>query len=424
MSGSYTAVYLITNVFAAYTLFRYMCIFFDRKDVDKRQEFMSYSLYFCIISLLYLSLNNPAVNIASNLIMFFMLTYNYQSTTKTRLIAVVSTYMILMIIEVLVMLILQNYGITVTSGNDAALITGLISIRIFSYIFMLFMSNFKMISNDIKVSNIHWLSIFIIPVGTLILVLIMISMDYTSNVKETIISIMILLVINVFVFYFYDELMKSYESKIEKTLLQQQNNAYLKQLEIINQSKESIKTFRHDVKNHALTLKYYIDNHNREGATEYLDNILELINYSKEHAKSGNSEIDSLINYKIELAEKHNISSEVYLAIPYKLNINPFDLSIVIGNLLDNAIEAALKAENKFINISIELDRNVLYISISNSYDGKLKLTNSKLKTIKDNENHGIGISSAQKSIEKYNGTMNIHYDGQVFYVDALMYNQ
>ena len=423
MSGSYTVVYLITNVFAAYTLYRYMCIFFDRKDVDKRQEFMSYSLYFCIISLLYLSLNNPAVNIASNLIMFFMLTYNYQSTTKIRLIAVVSTYMILMIIEVLVMLILQNYGITVTSGNDAALITGLISIRIFSYIFMLFMSNFKMISNDIKVSNIHWLSIFIIPVGTLILVLIMISMDYTSNVKETIISIMILLVINVFVFYFYDELMKSYESKIEKALLRQQNNAYLKQLEIINQSKESIKTFRHDVKNHALTLKYYIDNHDRVGATEYLDNIFDFINNSKEHAKSGNSEIDSLINYKMDLAEKHNISSEVYLAIPHKLNINPFDLSIVIGNLLDNAIEAALKSENKFINISIELDRNVLYISISNSYDGKLKLRNSKLETTKDNENHGVGISSVQKSIEKYNGTMNIHYDGQVFYVDALMYN-
>ena len=423
MSGSYTAVYLITNVFATYTLYRYMCIFFDRKDVDKRQEFMSYSLYFCIISLLYLSFNNPAVNIASNLIMFFMLTYNYQSTTKIRLIAVVSTYMILMIIEVLVMLILQSYGITVTSGNDAALIIGIISIKIISYIVMLFMSNFKMISNDIKVSNIHWLSIFIIPVGTLIIVLIMISMDYASNVTESIISIVILLVINVFVFYFYDELMKSYESKIEKTLLQQQNNAYLKQLEIINQSKENIKTFRHDVKNHALTLKYYIDNYDRDGATGYLDNILDFINYSKEHAKSGNFEIDSLINYKMDLAEKSNIKAEVYLAIPHKLNINPFDLSIVIGNLLDNAIEATLKAENKFINISIELDRNVLYISISNSYNGNLKLTNSKLETTKDNDNHGIGISSVQKSIEKYNGTMNIHYDGQVFYVDALMYN-
>jgi hypothetical protein len=51
MSSSYTAFYLITNVFSTYTLFRYMSIFFDRKDVDKKQEILSYSLYFCIIRL-------------------------------------------------------------------------------------------------------------------------------------------------------------------------------------------------------------------------------------------------------------------------------------------------------------------------------------------------------------------------------------
>lgn len=424
MSDSYIAMYLITNIFAAYTLFRYMCIFFDRKDVDKKQEFLTYSLYFCTISLLYLSLNNPAVNIFSNLLMFFMLTYNYQSTTKNRLIAVASIYMILMTIEVIVMLILQNFGITVTSGNDVALIIGIVSIKIISYIFMLFISNFKMIRNNIKVSTIHWLSIFVIPAGTMILVLIMISSDYVYYVKETIISIVILLVINVFVFYFYDELMKSYESKFEKTLLQQQNNAYLKQLEIINQSKENIRIIRHDLKNHALSLKHYIDNNDGMGASEYLDNILEYINYSKEYAKSGNSEIDSIINYKMDLAEKHNIKSAVDLAIPDKLNINSFDLSIIIGNLLDNAIEAASKAEERFINISLELDRNVLYISISNSYEGKLKFNGSKLSTTKDNENHGLGLNSVHKSVEKYNGTMNIRHDNHVFYVDILMYNQ
>ncbi|NLL60466.1 MAG: GHKL domain-containing protein [Tissierellia bacterium] len=423
MSNSYVAVYLITNIFATYTLYRYMCIFFDRKDVDKRQEFLSYSLYFCINSFLYLTFNKPALTITSNLIMFFLLTYNYQSTTRNRLTAVVSVYMILMIIEVLVMLILLSFGITVTSGHDAAMIMGLISIKIISYIFMLFLSNFKMISNDIKVSNIHWLSIFIIPASTLILVLIMVFRTYDSNVRETIISIVLLLVMNVLVFYFYDEIMNSYEAKIEKTLLKQQNEAYLKQLEIINNSKENLKTFRHDLINHAYSLKYYIDNHDCEGATEYLDNIFEFINNSKEYAKSGNSEIDSIINYKLDLAERQGINSEVYLAIPDKLNISSFDLSIVIGNLLDNAIEAAAKAEKKFINISVELDRNVLYISISNSYDGKLKFAANKLASTKDDKNHGLGMSSAEKSIEKYKGIMNIRHDDRVFYVDVLMYN-
>lgn len=424
MSNSYITVYLITNAFATYTLFRYMSIFFDRKDVDKKQEFLSYALYFCILSILYLTLNKPVVNITSNLVMFFMLTYNYQSTMKNRLIAVVSIYMILMVIEVLVMLILENYGIQFNSvGNDMYLIIALIIIKIIGYIFMLFISNFKMIRNNIKVSTIQWLSIFIIPVGTSILVLIMLTNDYASNVNQSIMSILIILVINVLVFYFYDEIMKSYDAKFEKALLTQQNNAYIKQLEIINQSKENLKTFRHDIKNHALSLKYHIDNGDIESASEYLDNIFNFIDYSKEYAKSGNTEIDSIINYKMDLAEQHNIKSKVELKVPEKLNINSFDLSIIIGNLLDNAIEASSKAEDKFINISVELDRSVLYISLYNSYDGNLKFEGGKLSTTKKIEHHGLGLNSVEKSIEKYNGAINIHHDKKVFYVDVLLYN-
>ncbi len=424
MSNSYITVYLITNAFATYTLFRYMSIFFDRKDVDKKQEFLSYALYFCILSILYLTLNKPVVNITSNLVMFFMLTYNYQSTMKNRLIAVVSIYMILMVIEVLVMLILENYGIQFNSvGNDMYLIIALIIIKIIGYIFMLFISNFKMIRNNIKVSTIQWLSIFIIPVGTSILVLIMLTNDYASNVNQSIMSILIILVINVLVFYFYDEIMKSYDAKFEKALLTQQNNAYIKQLEIINQSKENLKTFRHDIKNHALSLKYHIDNGDIESASEYLDNIFNFIDYSKEYAKSGNTEIDSIINYKMDLAEQHNIKSKVELKVPEKLNIKSFDLSIIIGNLLDNAIEASSKAEDKFINISVELDRSVLYISLYNSYDGNLKFEGGKLSTTKKIEHHGLGLNSVEKSIEKYNGAINIHHDKKVFYVDVLLYN-
>jgi two-component system sensor histidine kinase AgrC len=303
------------------------------------------------------------------------------------------------------------------------MIIGIISIKVISYIFMLFMSNFKMIRNNIRVSTIHWLSIFIIPVGTLIVVLLMISHNYTDQVKETLTSIVILLVINVFVFYFYDELMKNYESKFEKTLLQQQNKAYLKQLEIINQSKENLKRFRHDLKNHAISLKHFIDNNDIKSASEYLNNVFDYIDYSTEYAKSGNQEIDSILNYKLDLADKYNIKSDVELSIPHKLNINPFDIIVVLGNLLDNAIEAASKSDDKFINISIELDRNVLYINISNSYEGKLKFSGETLISSKNNEDHGLGISSVEKTIEKYNGTMNIHHDGHVFYVDALMYN-
>ncbi|HHZ02772.1 MAG TPA: sensor histidine kinase [Tissierellia bacterium] len=425
MSSNYITVYLVTGIFSTYTLFRYMCVFFDRKNVDKKQEVLSYALFFCIGSLLYISLNNPTVNIISNIVMFFLLTLNYDSTLKVRLIAAVSIYMILMTIEVIVMLILEYCGIPMSLGNDRALIIGIISIRIVSYIFMLFISNFKMISNKTEVSTTHWLSVFIIPSGTLVLALIIISTNYTEHVTLSLISIVIILVINILVFYFYNEVMKFYQSKFEKTLLQQQNNAYEKQLEIINRSKEDIKRLRHDLRNHALSLKHLIDSNDLKGASKYLDSVFEYIDYSKEYAKSGNPEIDSIINYKLDLAEKYNIKSQVNLLVPDKLHIESFDLSIILGNLLDNAIEAASKNENeKFINISMELDRNVLYLNICNSYEGKLKFNGKKLLSTKEGNNHGLGLSSVEKSIEKYNGTMNIRHSNKVFYVDILMYNQ
>ncbi len=333
--------------------------------------------------------------------------------------------MILMTIEVIVMLILEYCGIPMSLGNDRALIIGIISIRIVSYIFMLFISNFKMISNKTEVSTTHWLSVFIIPSGTLVLALIIISTNYTEHVTLSLISIVIILVINILVFYFYNEVMKFYQSKFEKTLLQQQNNAYEKQLEIINRSKEDIKRLRHDLRNHALSLKHLIDSNDLKGASKYLDSVFEYIDYSKEYAKSGNPEIDSIINYKLDLAEKYNIKSQVNLLVPDKLHIESFDLSIILGNLLDNAIEAASKNENeKFINISMELDRNVLYLNICNSYEGKLKFNGKKLLSTKEGNNHGLGLSSVEKSIEKYNGTMNIRHSNKVFYVDILMYNQ
>ena len=76
------------------------------------------------------------------------------------------------------------------------------------------------------------------------------------------------------------------------------------------------------------------------------------------------------------------------------------------------------------IKASVELDGNILYISISNSFDGKLLYKASKLKTTnKEKENHGFGLSSVKKDIGKYNGTINIHHTDTMFYADTLMYN-
>jgi len=426
MTNSVTIVYLITNAFSTYTMFRFMGVFFDREEIDKRIELASYMLYFFVISLFQLAYYQPILNILSNLIMFFLLTYNYKSSIKTRLIATVSVYTILMTIESVVLLLLQYLNISMISRNsDIEIIAALIIMRIISYIIVLFLSNFKMVKNNMNVSFLHWLSIFVIPFGTLLSALMLIAKVHADNLTGIIISIVILFVINVFVFYLYDELMKSYDEKVERVLLLEQNNAYLKQLDIINQSQVNLKILSHDIKNHVLALQSLLDNNDYKEADDYLKTVVDHINYTDEYSRSGNFEIDSILNYKISKAKIYGINCDVSLKVPEKLNIRSFDLSVILGNLMDNAIEATLRSkEEKQISISIELDRNVLYISIYNSFDGILNYKNDKLSTTHmDKENHGLGLNSIRKSVDMYNGTMKIHHNKKKFYVDVLIYN-
>lgn len=427
MSNNILIVYLISSIFSTYTIYKFMCIFFERNEINKKIEMLSYVLYYIIMGTVFTTFNYPALNLITNIIIFFLLTLNYPASLKLRLTATVLIYVILAIVECFAVVAVKLLNInSLIPNSNLEIISILVSSKIFSYIIVLALSNFKMVKNSINVTTFHWLSILIIPIGTLVSTIMLISESYENNLIIIINSIIIMFFINVFVFYLYDQLMKTYHDKMEKELLQQQNNAYSKQFELINQSQENIKMLRHDIKNHMSSLQSLIEANDNERALNYLKNIYDHGIYTDEHTKSGNSEIDSILIYKINEASKHGINVNVNLKIPEKLSIQPFDLSVILGNLIDNAIEAVLKLnEDKTINISIEYERNVLYISISNPFDGKLLYKNSKLKTTHiDTENHGIGLNSVRKSINKYNGALDIHHTEKKFYADVLIYNK
>jgi len=425
MTNSVTTAYLITSAFGTYIIYRFMKIFFDTKRTDKKLEVTSYLLYFFTTSLLFLAYNNPTVNVVSNMLLFFLITFNYESTLKRKLMATVSIYMILMSIDVFVAIGIGYFHLTMISQNsDFALVSALIIIKVLTYIVMLLLSNFELYRRDVNVSSMQWASIFVIPAGTLVPALMLAFMVNDDNLIGIIISIIMLFLINIFVFYLYDFLMKSYDEKMEKALLMQQNSAYLKQLEIMTQSQENLREFRHNVKNHVLSLKALLENNDSRSASDYLDNIYRSIGIPDEYSKSGNSEIDSILNYKLHKADSCGIKAEVKVSVPEKLNILPFDLSVVMGNLIDNAIEASCASAEKKLKVSVELDRNVLYLHIANSFSGALNYSNGEYVTTKDDkEKHGMGLYSVKKSLEKYNGAIELRHTRNVFFADVLIYN-
>ncbi|MDD3172881.1 MAG: ATP-binding protein, partial [Herbinix sp.] len=132
----------------------------------------------------------------------------------------------------------------------------------------------------------------------------------------------------------------------------------------------------------------------------------------------------SILNYKLQNAKANGIKATIEAKIPEQLNVKSFDIAIIMGNLLDNAIEAVSKLENdKEITIRINFRKNTLYIHVNNTYNGTVLYKNNKISTSQtDKSHHGIGLNNIEEVIKKYNGTMEIHHTSNNFIVDILIY--
>ena len=108
---------------------------------------------------------------------------------------------------------------------------------------------------------------------------------------------------------------------------------------------------RHDMKNHMMTLSSLMAIGDRQELFEYMKKINANIETETVHVDTGNHYVDSILNYKIEEAIRAGAQVKVEIHIPDKLNIQAFDLNVIIGNLMDNAIEGSKEVEDKRITV-------------------------------------------------------------------------
>jgi sensor histidine kinase regulating citrate/malate metabolism len=245
-----------------------------------------------------------------------------------------------------------------------------------------------------------------------------------DNVYKVIFVIVSLLFVNFFVFYLYDNLSVRQEERYEKLRLFQQNTYYQKQFELIKTSLKSTRSFKHDLNNHLAVLKLLVEKNEHNEAMKHIEQMSDAIVTASEYAQSGNIIIDSILNFKLQGAEQHGISASLELNIPEQLSITSYDMSVILGNLLDNAINACSKLEkDKRLDIKIKYKRGRLITKISNTYNGSLNYSGDNLITSdKDKENHGMGIKNIKSVLDKYNGEMEIEHTKDVFTVILLLY--
>lgn len=393
-----------------------MSLFFRQNIKNKTIEKICFFIYFFINSFVYLYFSNVPFNILSNVFCLFILTFLYKGKLSTRILAVVLIFSINLFCENIVFRGCRLFHVTFIKVVSFVLSNVLFACIVFG------LDKVIMLESKQEISLKNWTVIFSIPTISMLIPILMIF-TVQSDLFIVLIAF-VLLIINILLFYLYHIILKSYQSKYEKHLLEEQNRIYLYQIRMMQEYEENISLYKHDVKNHIIALKKFLEEKDIQSTENYLSYILQFLGIEEEIIETSNKELNSLLNYKLHIAKKNNIKIKRKITIPQKLNITAFDFNIIVGNLFDNALEALEKCEDKRVEVYIFFDRNVLYITMKNTYTAILVNKEGLLKTIKEDEkNHGKGLVSIKKIIDKYDGLMNINYEGDMFQIAIMLYN-
>lgn len=226
---------------------------------------------------------------------------------------------------------------------------------------------------------------------------------------------------------------------IIKKMIDQQNKEFLFQikekeyenqriyLDHIQEVIQTLRAQRHDFNNYVSTIYGLIHLGKIEEAQKYILNLSKDVVDLNEIVNVYHPVVGAILNMKKEKAARSKIDFNVDVDLPSKLPFDFVDISTILGNLLDNAIEACEKVSKdcKKIYVKICIKDFHMIIKIENSKSDQIILKSDNLigylTTKRDKENHGLGLKNVRKAVLKYEGILNIEDKGNVFSVDIAL---
>ena len=226
----------------------------------------------------------------------------------------------------------------------------------------------------------------------------------------------ILLLINLFTFYVYHLEQDRWSVQYRLKLIESSNEAYRNQLQIVNESQKKIRFLKHDLNRHIQKLKLLSEKENMQAIVQYLNEMEDAAVIKQEYVKTGNEDVDSLLNYELSLAAEFGTEVICDVNLPENLNISSFDMTIILGNLMDNAIEALRHSKRKQLKVNIRLHKGIIRIDLENTYDPAYRKKH-------DGREHGIGLLSVENTLQKYHGKLDSHTEKNRYYTTVVFYN-
>ena len=178
--------------------------------------------------------------------------------------------------------------------------------------------------------------------------------------------------------------------------------------------------WRHDYHNHLQSFKSYLAQGQIAELGDYLNELEAELDSIDTLVKSGNAMVDAILNSKLSLARKHEIDLNVKVAVLATLPISDVDLCVILGNLMDNAIEACqqIPVGERWLRLYLDTQGEQLYLSIQNAAKEILDFNERNYISTKRGD-HGLGLKRVSLLVEKYQGFLNLQNEPGIFAVEV-----
>ncbi len=422
-------VNLLMEMLYAFVVYEYFNTFFERKAIR------GIYFYIFIINVCAQFIENNIPNypdycrVISTIILILGITCFYKGKIGVKIVFSLLYSAIIVLCELLIACIYVACGLSEEIYFSMGYAVTYILILLIVKSLQFFLTRYAM-------NIVNWrtnLKILILTLASMFLAYRIFYTQYEMGIQgfywKTMISIAILLGINIIMFNIFGQLSENLELR-RKASIYEKEFALLEQH--MHEKENLMKEFRmkrHDLKHQMLNLLMLLHDKDYEKLEEDIERLAELDSLNGLFVvNTENSIIDAFVNSKYAFATERGIKFDAKLNIPAELPFAGEDISVILGNALDNALEACLRGEvnDPYVKLNMSYDQGNLVILVENTFDGFLKKERKTgWATRKDNsQQHGIGIQSIRNVIQKYHGYYHVDIEEMVYHLEMILYPQ
>ncbi|MGN8774559.1 sensor histidine kinase [Candidatus Weimeria sp. HCP3S3_B5] len=345
------------------------------------------------------------INIAVSMITTFLLTFFYEGRLSTKIFSAISFQVFVFISEMLCTIVVKTVDSNFLSNPDQKLVSCIMNTASEALLLMFVLLSGTFWKKRAYPSVEYSLLLYSTPTVSLMIYVVMVIEDLPRNINTHVYSAVIigLLLLNIVNYILIDMTCKNIMVENENNDLIRQLNFQKEKYYQLNESYKQGRRIIHDIKKHYFVIKEYAAECNNEKIADYLDSAINGLESTYVRYNTGNLVIDSMLTNYENISIKNSVSFKASINVDNKLiPVKEYDLSIIIGNLLDNAINAT--SEGCYIKVLLSTDKDRFNISCENSISKNIMSKNDHA-----NNDHGYGLSNVRDTVLKNYGFMSVN---------------